>query len=570
MSWSQGELTAAAGVDPWALAQSVQSGDPAQVAELAAAFSTAGGQVAEAASESARARSYLADGYHSNGMAPAEMSQVAARTRTALADQADHLPLIARTLDAVAGDLDTVIQRSRREIGALESELAGVASAWNSFASSTGQRLPPDDLASIESSYFQRAVSAVRSHGGTLSTAVEGYETTLTAATRRLADLGYLPPLSLDDGPQTPASLPPAASTPIQVAAWWDALTTDQQRWLVEHQSSAVGNLDGVPALARDAANREAAPQLSAQLDQQIATLRGQEPAQWIGVGSRFPRPNPAWTEWHDQVDALTAHRDGIGAVQTELGGRDPGDPPLYLLGLDTAGHAIIATGDPDTATDVATFVTGVGTHLSGIGGDVGRSDTMYNAAQLAGSTSTSVITWYGYDAPQSLSDGIDNSYAEHAAGSLDSFQSGLDATHTGAPAHTTVIGHSYGTTVVGQSAAHGNELDTDDVVLLASPGATVDHATDLHLTGVPSDQDPQHVYASTAQYDPINLAGGVNGPSPTSLSFGARTFTSSSTPGPWYEFGWNMSAHSGYWDRSNAAVANLGLVIAGHGGEVR
>lgn len=45
------------------------------------------------------------------------------------------------------------------------------------------------------------------------------------------------------------------------------------------------------------------------------------------------------------------------------------------------------------------------------------------------------------------------------------------------------------------------------------------------------------------AQYDPIQLAAGINGPPPTGLSFGST---------------------SAYWDQGNKALVNMGLIIAG------
>ncbi|MCZ4567336.1 MULTISPECIES: alpha/beta hydrolase [Rhodococcus] len=50
--------------------------------------------------------------------------------------------------------------------------------------------------------------------------------------------------------------------------------------------------------------------------------------------------------------------------------------------------------------------------------------------AAIAGSTS--VTTWYGYDAPQSIPQAGLDGYADGGAGSLDRFQDGLRASHDG------------------------------------------------------------------------------------------------------------------------------------------
>src|SRR5205823_1739984 len=83
---------------------------------------------------------------------------------------------------------------------------------------------------------------------------------------------------------------------------------------------------------------------------------------------------------------------------------------------------------------------------------------------------------------------------SEPAEAALHRFQAGLRATHTGPRSHNTVVGLSYGTTVVGLTG-HAYGLDADDIVLLGSPGTGVAHAADLGL-------DPGHVWASTAAHD--------------------------------------------------------------------
>jgi hypothetical protein len=111
--------------------------------------------------------------------------------------------------------------------------------------------------------------------------------------------------------------------------------------------------------------------------------------------------------------------------------------PLAYLLGFDTRGngHAIVAMGDPDTAANVATYVPGTHARLGNLHEGLVRSDRMVQAARQAGSDWTSVIAWYGYNAPQSLWQAEHISYGHHATGKLDSFQSGLRVTHGGPPA---------------------------------------------------------------------------------------------------------------------------------------
>jgi hypothetical protein len=155
---------------------------------------------------------------------------------------------------------------------------------------------------------------------------------------------------------------------------------------------------------------------------------------------------------------------------------------------------------------------------------------------------------------------------AEHAEAALHRFQAGLRATHTGPRSHNTVVGLSYGTTVVGLTG-HAYGLDADDIVLLGSPGTGVAHAADLGL-------DPGHVWASTAAHDVINAAAdplqagiptvlrpllGIPtdrlwfGPSPTGADFGAHVFAGA--PGSGLD---PIAAHVGYLDPGNPALGTV------------
>ena len=273
--------------------------------------------------------------------------------------------------------------------------------------------------------------------------------------------------------------------------------------------------------------------------------------------------------ELRGRLDGLSAKLRGLDDIRNRLDSDDPTKLDAYLLGIDSAnGQALIAMGNPDTATNVATFVPGTGSGLDSINGDMSRTDRMAQAAGNADSPSTSVITWVGYAAPQDLAEAADASYAEDAKHDLDKFQDGLRATHEGARSHNTVIGHSYGSTVIGHTAATEG-LDADDVVFVGSPGVGVDNAADLNMPA-------GHVHATVAEHDMIHASNigfelipgidtDVHGPAPTGRDFGANVFESDpGAKGPDYQGGLSSEAHSQYWDHGNKALENMGLIIAG------
>ena len=149
-------------------------------------------------------------------------------------------------------------------------------------------------------------------------------------------------------------------------------------------------------------------------------------------------------------------------------------------------------------------------------------------------------MAWLGYDSPDGFTDPATYENDNAAAGgeSLARSVDGINAQKPGA--HTTVAGHSYGSVVTGNAAAH-HGLNADDVVLTGSPGPGpgVDHASDLSNEGrarvwsaaaphdlvasPPTIPDPPEVPAQVD--DQLRELNHVHGPSPATEEFGARRF---------------------------------------------
>lgn len=430
-------------------------------------------------------------------------------------------------------------------------------------AGSVGCRIHADGSVSYEPDLVHRAPQGAEDLGPTAARLYQARIADLVGQARAAdehaaTELGTLTAEAAGFAPATDptttaaaATIPPPGTSPKGVRKWWDSLTDRQREALLFTRPGQLGRLDGLPSAIRDRANR-------AQLAEQKGRLEAERErlAALLGPGQTDAR-----------LDQINKALTGIAALEQRLYHPMPGQQPSFLLGFDSAGNgrAVVAIGDPDTATNVATYVPGTGASLGTVGGDLRRSDHLVQAAQNAGSPSTSVITWDGYDAPQDIfPQAAGDRFADGAKADLDRFEDGLRAAHVGPRAHNTVIAHSYGTTVVGHAARDG-DLNADDVVFVASPGVGVTHADQLHLDGVPQNQVGQHIHSTVALHDPINLAAGVNGPAPTGPGFGGTTFESNpGQAGPWYELGWDADVHSRYWDYGNKALANMGLVIAG------
>nr|WP_280704081.1 alpha/beta hydrolase [Kitasatospora sp. GP30] len=296
------------------------------------------------------------------------------------------------------------------------------------------------------------------------------------------------------------------------------------------------------------------------------------------------PVENPDYTAWKQKHDALQEQLTGFQTIQSRLDGkyRDGGgpnsNPPLLLLGIGDQGQgrAILSWGDPDKAKNVSSLVPGLNSNLAGVGGGDAMTakniyDSAVDSAEVNRDTpSVASVFWLGYDAPQL--DGpsvLMEDRANQGGPAYDKFLTGLRATHEGAPAHMTAIGHSYGSLVVGKATQQPGGLPVDDIVLVGSPGVGVDTASQL---GVGAD----HVYVGMANNDPMEvpptLGKGTGGPDfngswfgadPASQGFGAQRFSVAD--------GSLGDSHDNYFDvkKGGDSLSNVGRIVSGHGNTI-
>lgn len=320
---------------------------------------------------------------------------------------------------------------------------------------------------------------------------------------------------------------PKPPKDPKAAADWWAGLTPDQRRDYTLFYPQVVGELDGLPAVDRDRANR-----LS--LDEQL------DDPKWFtghdyGVGTSAVI-DPHYLALQNLKDVLDKHGDA------------PPGKELYLLDVKGAGdgQVIIAQGNPDTAEHTGIYVPGTTTTLSGVNGSLNRIDALQDSALAAhpnGKVST--VLWLGYDAPEIDESVMTTGRADAGAPALRQFVDGTRAAQGPDHHQITVIGHSYGSTLVGTAARDG-QLHADDIVAVGSPGMN-GYADDF---GIPRD----HVYIGKSPNDPVaKWASGLTlGEDPASPRFGASQFDVS--PG----------GHSSYFDRDSLGMRNMGRIIAG------
>lgn len=377
-----------------------------------------------------------------------------------------------------------------------------------------------------------------------------GNETTVQAAA---AD-------ALQQSPGEVLTTPPANGTVSQNAAWWASLSPAGQQILLHDHPDWLGNVDGLPAATRSAANIIRLPGERAQLQRQLDELNKEADAPMIGDGDMQVLA--------DEIKGVEAKLHSLDAIQQTM---TQGD--RQLLFLDTSKprvEAAVAVGNVDTAQNVAVFTPGFTTTVDG--SLPGYDSNMHNLkvesdrlSALHGGGSTAAVTWIGYQAPQADAGIVDPSQsvaspeAAKAGGeNLAKFYNGIGASHeaSNSPLHLTALGHSYGSTTTG--FALGHDTPVNDAILFGSPGQGADH---LNLP-------PGHLYDEHDTGD--NLVPdlhGTLGPSPYYSSDATPNYHQLSTDASTSELG-QLNAtqgHSGYLDDKSTSLYNMAAITTGH-----
>lgn len=398
------------------------------------------------------------------------------------------------------------------------------------------------------------------------TTAVATEEQAMVDAFNRVLDLGAVERTYsgvADPADTALATKPPGGAGPAAVNAWWDSLTHEQQQAVIAAAPGAIGNLDGIPAGARDQANTVA-------LDRDLADWRN---AVDQGVSTGDER------QWLANAEAAAdARREIEGRVDPVTG--LPIDTQLYVYdptAFGGDGAVAIVAGDVDTADNVAVITPGLGTDGESAPYQADRAATVYESSRFLdpGATNATMF-WIGYDAPDNTpwsgegfdAAGVSNEAAASAGGArLADLVDGLRASRDGDPAHVTAVGHSYGSTTTGH-AANDHGLDVDDLVFVGSPGVGGD-TNNAGDTGV----DPDHVWAGANSRDPVTylanhgwfhgetVLGAGLGDDPAEDDFGANRFQAEDpSRGDLPAFG----QHSLYFEHDTESLHNISSIING------
>lgn len=290
----------------------------------------------------------------------------------------------------------------------------------------------------------------------------------------------------------------PLSASPDQVRRFFAGLTPSQQRTLAAKDPGTIGNLEGAPYELRYAAN------------QKVAKIRC----------------------------------------------------PGHLLAYDprSSGFVTEVFGDLATADHIGVLVPGVGWNLDKImtrrgaakANPIPGAEALQAEMQsLTPGSRTAIVVWLGYDPPA----GIDRIAARSER--ADEGVPGLIRLIADLPgrARITLVGHSYGSVVVGR-AVKGMGTRISDVVALASPGMDAGTVSDLGTRA--------RVWAARTEDDPIGLTphvrvGGYgHDTDPVTPDFGATVFSTGSAHG-----------HGDYYLPGTDSLTNIAKIILGLGSQV-
>ena len=316
------------------------------------------------------------------------------------------------------------------------------------------------------------------------------------------------------------------------IAAQIAAMTADQRDRLVHEFPREVGNTDGVPWPLRVAANR-------VNIAEAILAESGGDD------GSRR---------------RLALYRDLLAEVDdpNHAGGRIR----RQILGFDPARASLIELhGDLASARGVAVLVPGVNTTMEGSAANAATARRFVTGSE----GDVAMITYLGGPFPQVrnplavLLDAADPDKAQDMAPRLVAFSEDVERTVApGVP--VTVIGHSYGGSIVGTAETMGMTSDRTLFLAAAGAGVGVDDASEWH------NRNPDVVrFSMTAPGDFIEMVqgipGGPHGADPDEMAGVIPLATGRYDDGGFVA---GFGAHSGMLNRPSDSWRTILAVITG------
>lgn len=342
--------------------------------------------------------------------------------------------------------------------------------------------------------------------------------------------------------PELVSTLLDSPPRPTAVAGWWSRLGGPARGALRSTMPQLVGNLEGLPYTARDAANRRFVRATVTDITDRLAS----------GVGRADREQLESTLHMLEQVRE---------AIRSEAG-----EPRRQLASIDITGEgrAVIVVGDLDTADSVSLLVPGMFYGVdarivpwTGVAADLAAQQADWLTRLGRGDERTAVVSWIGYHTP-TLVNVASMENARQGRDALTATMRGLAAARPASPPYLAVLAHSYGATAA-LLALQENDVHADALAMVGSAGSPAESVGDL---AVPAGR----VWVGAADWDPIPQSG-VFGSQPMSPEYGALVLGVDGGVDP--QTGDRMSgslSHNDYFAADSEAMRNFALIGIGAG----
>lgn len=394
--------------------------------------------------------------------------EAGADAASAIQSQGEAVTAMRATTISNLASLERAITNINGALMAVEGARDGVASiladinALEAFAETNDCTIHPDGSVTGKGTQNARgeASSALAIIGNNIKKILEEADRIDTELFHALSDINND---RYTDGDKTDNKVvgvpdhPKRDWTPSQNAAWWNSLSQKQQDHLMNHCPEEIRHLDGLPAYARDKANRNALfgytdangkartgayDQAQADYNKALAEYETAQAAYDKKRATQIPDDVHKGRAAYDDTELTKARKkmekakeiyEDLAAIRNETNNserRKAGQAETYLLDFNydkkyERTTAIVSSGNPDTATHVSTLVPGIGTNVRGDLGDyIARNDRLRHQTMHAGLDPANVatISYLGYVAPKnnaadlSITQAADIGFAERGA----------------------------------------------------------------------------------------------------------------------------------------------------------
>lgn len=438
----------------------------------------------------------------------------------------DALRGVARAVRAVADAVDARAERLHREVELVE----WVGADAERFRSAFDERVIAGQVllvAALDARADELERQAAEQDAASMARSVSLGDASGASYESREAPSG---PGAVDALSEADLLALAASGDPQQVADWFAELGYDPHdpEWVAAMQRlgarfpELIGDLEGAPYVARDAANRALldaaiADRASAlgipALEADIAAVEA-ELAAAIAAGDE--RAAELWQvnieSLRDQLSHLERDSQLVALHQLQQNSVDPRQ--LVQFGIDTDGTvmASVADGNLDTATEVTVLVPGMNSSTDSIPDLLEAGASIRNEAAWHGLPAEGhvVIASANYNSPNPFTVGFNDAAAaggERLGEDLGGLQAAL-----GSGVDTNIVAHSYGTNVVDHALRdRPDAYGIDQVFFLGSAGLrpsddanyTFDGYTDDVHWHSPYSYGDAELHASTSSRDP-------------------------------------------------------------------